>query len=49
VRLLVQDEDTEAVAPSIDPLGLGTRTWNELLAVTGGGLGGQVGVEHVAG
>jgi DNA-binding CsgD family transcriptional regulator len=49
VRLLVQDEDTEAVAPSIDPLGLGTRTWNELLAVTGGGLGRQVGVEHVAG
>jgi DNA-binding CsgD family transcriptional regulator len=49
VRLLVQDEATEAVAPSIDPLGLGTRTWNELLAVTGGGLGGVVGVEHVAG
>ena len=49
LRLLVQDEDTEAVAPSTDPLGLGTHTWNELLAVTGGGLGGQVGVEHVAG
>ena len=49
LRLLVQDEDTEAVAPSTDPLGLGTHTWNELLAVTGGGLGGRVGVEHVAG
>jgi DNA-binding CsgD family transcriptional regulator len=49
LRLLVQDETTEAVAPSIDPLGLGTRTWNELLAATGGGLGGEVGVEHVAG
>jgi DNA-binding CsgD family transcriptional regulator len=49
LRLLVQDETTEAVAPSIDPLGLGTRTWNELLAAAGGGLGGEVGVEHVAG
>jgi DNA-binding CsgD family transcriptional regulator len=49
LRLLVQDEATEAVAPSVDPMGLGTRTWNELLAVTGGGLGGEVGVEHVAG
>jgi len=49
VRVLVQDERTDAVAPDADPLGLGTRTWNELLAVTGGGLGGEVGVEHVAG
>ena len=49
VRLLVQDERTDAVAPDADPLGLGTRTWNELLAVTGGGVGGEVGVEHVAG
>jgi DNA-binding CsgD family transcriptional regulator len=49
VRLLVQDETTEAVARSADPLGLGTRTWNELLAVAAGGLGGEVGVEHVAG
>jgi DNA-binding CsgD family transcriptional regulator len=49
LRLLVQDEDAEVVASSVDPLGLGTRTWNELLAVTGGELGGHVGVEHVAG
>jgi DNA-binding CsgD family transcriptional regulator len=49
VRLLVQDEATEAMAPALDPLGLGTRTWNELLALTGGGLGGEIGVEHVAG
>jgi DNA-binding CsgD family transcriptional regulator len=49
LRLLVQDETTEAVARSADPLGLGTRTWNELLAVAAGGLGGEVGVEHVAG
>jgi DNA-binding CsgD family transcriptional regulator len=49
VRLLVQDEATDAVPAAQDPLGLGTRTWNELLAITGGGLGGQVGVEHVAG
>jgi DNA-binding CsgD family transcriptional regulator/GAF domain-containing protein len=49
LRLLVQDETADAVAPAADPLGLGTRTWNELLAVTGGGLGGEVGVEHVAG
>lgn len=49
LRLLVQDEDAGAVASSIDPLGLGTRTWNELLAVTGDGPGGRVGVEHVAG
>jgi DNA-binding CsgD family transcriptional regulator len=49
VRLLVQDERIDAGAPDADPLGLGTRTWNELLAVTGGGVGGEVGVEHVAG
>ena len=49
LRLLVQDEATEVVAPELDPLGLGTRTWNELLALTGGGLGGAIGVEHVAG
>jgi DNA-binding CsgD family transcriptional regulator len=49
LRLLVQDEATDAVAASSDPLGLGTHTWNELLALTGGGLGGEVGVEHVAG
>jgi DNA-binding CsgD family transcriptional regulator len=49
VRLLVQDEAAEVVAPAVDPLGLGTRTWNELLAMTGGGLGGEIGVEHVAG
>jgi DNA-binding CsgD family transcriptional regulator len=49
LRLLVQDEATDSVAPGLDPLGLGTHTWNELLAVTGGGLGGQIGVEHVAG
>ena len=49
VRLLVQDETTEAGARAADPLGLGTHTWNELLAMTGGGLGGTVGVEHVAG
>ncbi len=49
VRLLVQDEAAEALPASHDPLGLGTSTWNELLAVVGGGLGGQVGVEHVAG
>jgi DNA-binding CsgD family transcriptional regulator len=49
VRLLVQDEATEVVDPAGDPLGLGTRSWNELLAVTGGGLGGEIGVEHVAG
>jgi DNA-binding CsgD family transcriptional regulator len=49
LRLLIQDETTEVVAASGDPLGLGTHTWNELLAVTGGGLGGRVGVEHVAG
>ncbi len=49
VRLLVQDEAAEALPASHDPLGLGTSTWNELLAVVGGGLGGQVEVEHVAG
>lgn len=49
VRLLVRDDDAEAVPAAADPLGLGTTTWNELLAVTGGGLGGQIGVEHVAG
>jgi DNA-binding CsgD family transcriptional regulator len=49
VRLLVQDDAAEAVPAAADPLGLGTRTWNELLAVIGGGLGGQIGVEHVAG
>ncbi len=49
LRLLVQDEATESMPASHDPLGLGTSTWNELLAITGGGLGGQVGVEHVAG
>ena len=49
VRLLVQDETTEAGARAADPLGLGTHTWNELLATTGGGLGGTIGVEHVAG
>jgi len=49
VRLLVQDEAAESLPSSHDPLGLGTSTWNELLAVVGGGLGGQVGVEHVAG
>jgi DNA-binding CsgD family transcriptional regulator len=49
LRLLVQDETTDAVAASSDPLGLGTHTWNELVALTGGGLGGEVGVEHVAG
>ena len=45
----MQDETTDAVTPSIDPLGLGTHTWNELVAATGGGLGGRIGVEHVAG
>ena len=49
LRLLVQDEALHAVTPGVDPLGLGTHTWNELLAVTGGGLGGAIGVEHVAG
>lgn len=49
VRLLVQDDSTDAVPAAADPLGLGTTTWNELLAVAGGGLGGQIGVEHVAG
>src|SRR6185312_11911569 len=49
IRLLVQDEATEAMAPVLDPLGLGTRTWNELLAMTGSGLGGEIGVEHVPG
>ena len=49
LRLLIQDETVEAVVAAADPLGLGTRTWNELLAVTGGRLGGQVGVEHVPG
>lgn len=49
VRLLVQDDAAEAVPAAADPLGLGATTWNELLAVTGGGLGGRIGVEHVAG
>lgn len=49
VRLLVQDDTAAVVPAAADPLGLGTTTWNELLAVTGGGLGGQIGVEHVAG
>jgi DNA-binding CsgD family transcriptional regulator len=49
VRLLVQDEVPDRLPASEDPLGLGTGTWNELLAVVGGDLGGQVGVEHVAG
>jgi DNA-binding CsgD family transcriptional regulator len=49
LRLLIQDETTEVVAAAGDPLGLGTHTWNELLAVTGGRVGGRVGVEHVAG
>jgi DNA-binding CsgD family transcriptional regulator len=49
LRLLVQDEAAEAVAAASDPLGLGTSTWTELLAVTGVGLGGRVGVEHVPG
>ena len=49
VRLLVQDGAAVAVPAAADPLGLGTTTWNELLAATGGGLGGQIGVEHVAG
>jgi DNA-binding CsgD family transcriptional regulator len=49
VRLLVQDGAAIAVPAAADPLGLGTTTWNELLAATGGGLGGQIGVEHVAG
>lgn len=49
VRLLVQDEAAQSLPSAHDPLGLGTSTWNELLAVVGGGLGGQVGVEHVAG
>ena len=49
LRLLVQDEVTETVARATDPLGLGAHTWNELLATTGGGLGGSIGVEHVAG
>lgn len=49
LRLLVQDETTDVVAAGRDPLGLGTHTWNELVALTGGGLGGEVGVEHVAG
>lgn len=37
VRLLVQDEAAESLSSSHDPLGLGTSTWNELLAVVGGG------------
>lgn len=49
VRLLVRDDAADAVPAASDPLGLGTRTWNELLAVTAGGMGGQIGVEHVAG
>lgn len=49
VRLLVQDEAAESLPASHDPLGLGTSTWNELLAAVGGRLGGHVGVEHVAG
>jgi DNA-binding CsgD family transcriptional regulator len=49
LRLLVQDEATDTDAASADPLGLGTRTWDELLAVTGAVRGGEVGVEHVAG
>jgi DNA-binding CsgD family transcriptional regulator len=45
LRLLVQDETTDATAASSDPLGLGTHTWNELAALTRG----EIGVEHVAG
>jgi DNA-binding CsgD family transcriptional regulator len=49
LRLLVQDESAEPVAGSTDPLGLGTKTWRDLLAVSGGGPGGAVDVEHVPG
>src|SRR6478752_3498831 len=49
LRLLVQDESAEPAAGSADPLGLGTKTWRDLLVVTGGGLGGAVDVEHVPG
>jgi len=49
LRLLVQDESAEPVAGSADPLGLGTTTWDDLVAVTGTGAGGAVDVEHVPG
>jgi DNA-binding CsgD family transcriptional regulator len=45
LRLLVQDETTEAPSPSADPLGLGARTWDELVSIAGG----AVDVERVPG
>jgi DNA-binding CsgD family transcriptional regulator len=46
LRLLVQDETVDvAPAPTADPLGLGTRTWEELVSL----VGGAVGVEPVPG
>ena len=40
LRLLVQDEAAGSMPPATDPLGLGTRTWDELAAITAGVRGG---------
>jgi DNA-binding CsgD family transcriptional regulator len=45
LRLLVQDGTTEGPSLSADPLGLGARTWDELVSIAGG----AVDVERVPG
>lgn len=49
LMLLVQDEPGHPEARADDPLGLGARSWHDLVSRAGERAAGEVAVEHVAG